>query len=115
MTALHIKLRATGGNRTKTPGPGAQSALRALARSGLKIGRIGEPLHAALSTLMPFLRRSRGRAAFTCLPILRRGDATQQGARSAAGAGGGPPASQPIVRTPPCSSSPLPVHNLGRD
>lgn len=41
-TALHIKLRATGGNRTKTPGPGAQSALRALARSGIKIGRIGE-------------------------------------------------------------------------
>ncbi|XP_028451262.1 small ribosomal subunit protein uS11 [Perca flavescens] len=37
---LHIKLRATGGNRTKTPGPGAQSALRALARSGMKIGRI---------------------------------------------------------------------------
>lgn len=29
-----------GGNRTKTPGPGAQSALRALARGGIKIGRI---------------------------------------------------------------------------
>ena len=42
VTALHIKLRATGGNKTKTPGPGAQSALRALARSGIKIGRIGE-------------------------------------------------------------------------
>jgi Ribosomal protein S11 len=41
VTALHVKLRATGGNKTKTPGPGAQSALRALARSGLKIGRIG--------------------------------------------------------------------------
>lgn len=41
ITALHIKLRATGGNKTKTPGPGAQSALRALSRSGLKIGRIG--------------------------------------------------------------------------
>merc|ERR1712183_1100263 len=40
VTALHIKLRATGGTRTKTPGPGAQSALRALARSGMKIGRI---------------------------------------------------------------------------
>ena len=37
---LHIKMRATGGNRTKTPGPGAQSALRALARAGIKIGRI---------------------------------------------------------------------------
>ena len=40
VTALHIKMRATGGNRTKTPGPGAQSALRALARAGMKIGRI---------------------------------------------------------------------------
>ena len=40
---MHIKLRATGGNKTKTPGPGAQSALRALARAGIKIGRIGEP------------------------------------------------------------------------
>ena len=29
-------------SRTKTPGPGAQSALRALARSGMKIGRIGK-------------------------------------------------------------------------
>ena len=40
VTALHIKLRAKGGNQTKTPGPGAQSALRALARAGMKIGRI---------------------------------------------------------------------------
>ena len=40
VTAVHVKIRATGGNRTKTPGPGAQSALRALARAGLKIGRI---------------------------------------------------------------------------
>ncbi|KAI3660135.1 hypothetical protein MP638_002532 [Amoeboaphelidium occidentale] len=40
ITALHIKLRATGGTGSKAPGPGAQSALRALARSGMKIGRI---------------------------------------------------------------------------
>jgi small subunit ribosomal protein S14e len=40
ITALHIKLRATGGTGSKTPGPGAQSALRALARAGMKIGRI---------------------------------------------------------------------------
>merc|ERR1712086_1166162 len=40
ITACHIRIRATGGNRTKSPGPGAQSALRALARAGLKIGRI---------------------------------------------------------------------------
>ncbi|TVU00171.1 hypothetical protein EJB05_24433 [Eragrostis curvula] len=44
ITALHIKIRATGGNKTKIPGPGAQSALRALARSGMKIGRIGSTI-----------------------------------------------------------------------
>merc|ERR1739848_199518 len=38
--ALHIKIRGTGGQRSKTAGPGGQSALRALARAGLKIGRI---------------------------------------------------------------------------
>ena len=37
---LHIKMRATGGTRTKNPGPGAQAALRAIARGGIKIGRI---------------------------------------------------------------------------
>ena len=40
INALHIKIRATGGVKTKTPGPGAQAALRALARAGMKIGRI---------------------------------------------------------------------------
>ena len=40
ITAVHIKLRARGGVNSKTPGPGAQSAIRALARNGLKIGRI---------------------------------------------------------------------------
>ncbi|KAL8424346.1 hypothetical protein Efla_000803 [Eimeria flavescens] len=28
ITAIHVKVRATGGTRSKTPGPGAQSALR---------------------------------------------------------------------------------------
>ena len=32
INALHIKMRARGAVETKTPGPGAQSALRALAR-----------------------------------------------------------------------------------
>uniref|UniRef100_A0A2K5IE58 Ribosomal protein S14 n=1 Tax=Colobus angolensis palliatus TaxID=336983 RepID=A0A2K5IE58_COLAP len=40
ITALHIKLQAIGGSRTKTPGPGAQVALRALARPVIKIGQI---------------------------------------------------------------------------
>ncbi len=52
ISAVHIKLRATGGNKTKTPGPGAQSALRALARSGIKIGRIGEDLPLSMSCLL---------------------------------------------------------------
>lgn len=51
VTALHIKLRATGGNKTKTPGPGAQSALRALARSGMRIGRIGKAFFLLVSSL----------------------------------------------------------------
>ncbi len=37
---IHIKVRAPGGNKHTTPGPGAQAAIRALARAGLKIGRI---------------------------------------------------------------------------
>lgn len=37
---VHIKVRAPGGNKHTTPGPGAQEAIRALARAGLKIGRI---------------------------------------------------------------------------
>ena len=40
ITALHVKIRGTGGTKTKTPGPGGQAALRALARSGMRIGRI---------------------------------------------------------------------------
>lgn len=42
ITAVHIKVRAPGGHGLKTPGPGAQPAIRALARSGLRIGRIEE-------------------------------------------------------------------------
>jgi small subunit ribosomal protein S14e len=40
ITAVHIKLRARGGNGDETPGPGAQSALWTIARNGIKIGRI---------------------------------------------------------------------------
>ena len=38
--AVHIKLRGRGGTEDKAPGPGAQSALRAIARNGIRIGRI---------------------------------------------------------------------------
>ena len=40
VTAIHIKLRGKGGSNSRNPGPGAQTAMRALARLGLKIGRI---------------------------------------------------------------------------
>jgi small subunit ribosomal protein S11 len=37
---IHVKVRAPGGNRSTSPGPGAQAAIRALARAGMRIGRI---------------------------------------------------------------------------
>lgn len=42
ITAIHIKVRAPGGSGPRTPGPGAQAAIRALARVGFRIGRIEE-------------------------------------------------------------------------
>jgi small subunit ribosomal protein S11 len=40
VTGIHIKVRAHGGHLSKSVGAGAQPAIRALARSGLKIGMI---------------------------------------------------------------------------
>jgi small subunit ribosomal protein S11 len=40
VNAVNIKVRAPGGIRSKSPGAGAQPAIRALARAGLMIGRI---------------------------------------------------------------------------
>lgn len=37
---VHIQVRAPGGHNSRMPGQGAQAAIRALARSGLRIGRI---------------------------------------------------------------------------
>jgi small subunit ribosomal protein S11 len=42
ITAIHIKVRAPGGAGPRTPGPGAQAAIRALARAGFRIERIEE-------------------------------------------------------------------------
>jgi small subunit ribosomal protein S11 len=42
INAIHIKVRAPGGTGSKTPGPGAQAAIRILARSDFRIGRIEE-------------------------------------------------------------------------
>ncbi len=40
INAVHIKVRAPGGIKARSPGAGAQPAIRALARAGLRIGRI---------------------------------------------------------------------------
>jgi small subunit ribosomal protein S11 len=40
INAVHIRVRAPGGVKSKTPGPGTQAAIRAIARSGVMIGRI---------------------------------------------------------------------------
>ena len=40
--AVHVKVRAPGGHKSRTPGPGAQAAIRALSRLGFKIGVIEE-------------------------------------------------------------------------
>jgi len=40
ITGIHIRVRAPGGIKHKNPGPGAQPAIRALARTGLRIGVI---------------------------------------------------------------------------
>jgi len=40
ISGVHVRIRAPGGNMNTNPGPGAQAAIRALARAGLEIGRI---------------------------------------------------------------------------
>ncbi|MBS3133339.1 30S ribosomal protein S11 [Candidatus Woesearchaeota archaeon] len=41
ITGIHVKIRAPGGhNGPSSPGPGAQAAVRALSRMGLRIGII---------------------------------------------------------------------------
>jgi len=40
ITGVHIQVRAPGGNKSKVPGKGAQASIRALARSGVRIGKI---------------------------------------------------------------------------
>jgi small subunit ribosomal protein S11 len=40
LVGVHVKVRAPGGNKQRSPGPGAQASIRALARAGLRIGRI---------------------------------------------------------------------------
>ena len=43
ITGIHVKIKAPGGHNGPTsPGPGAQAAIRALSRMGLRIGIIEE-------------------------------------------------------------------------
>jgi len=37
---VHVRVRAPGRGKQRSPGPGAQAAIRALARAGMRIGRI---------------------------------------------------------------------------
>jgi small subunit ribosomal protein S11 len=40
INSVDVRIRGQGGNKSGTPGRGAQAAIRALVRSGLKIGKI---------------------------------------------------------------------------
>lgn len=40
IVGIHIRVRGAGGVKAKSPGQGAQPAIRALARAGLRIGMI---------------------------------------------------------------------------
>ena len=42
INTLHIRIRAPGGSGSKSPGAGAQAVVRAMARSGVRIGRIDD-------------------------------------------------------------------------
>jgi len=57
LTGVHIKVRARGSQYSKSPGPGAQPAIRALARAGLRIGIIEDVTPIVHGTL----RKSGGR------------------------------------------------------
>lgn len=37
---LDVRVRGYGGNKARSPGPGAQAAIRGLARNGIMVGRI---------------------------------------------------------------------------
>ena len=39
-STLDIRVRGYGGNKARSPGPGAQAAIRGLARNGIMVGRI---------------------------------------------------------------------------
>lgn len=40
IVGIHVKVKAAAGRKSRTTAPGAQAAIRAFARAGLRIGRI---------------------------------------------------------------------------
>jgi small subunit ribosomal protein S11 len=40
LVGVHLRIRAQGGHKKRIPGAGAQPAIRALVRAGLRVGRI---------------------------------------------------------------------------
>ena len=42
ISTVQVRVRGPGGKRNASPGPGAQAAIRALARAGIQISRIDD-------------------------------------------------------------------------
>lgn len=40
ITALKVKIRGPGGHLSRRPGPGSQAAIRAITRTGMRVGKI---------------------------------------------------------------------------
>lgn len=53
ITNVHIRVRAPGGSKAKIPGQGAQPAIRALARAGLRISSIEDTTPIPHDTIRP--------------------------------------------------------------
>ena len=53
LTGVHIRVRARGSQYSKSPGMGAQPAIRSIARAGLRIGMIEDVTPITHGTLRP--------------------------------------------------------------
>jgi len=56
-TILDVKIRAPGGNKTKSHGPGAKAIVRALTRGGIRVGKIED----VTPTAHGYMRKKGGR------------------------------------------------------
>jgi small subunit ribosomal protein S11 len=48
---VDIRVKAPGGNKSRSPGPGAQAAIRSLTRAGLRVGKIEDVTPVAHGTM----------------------------------------------------------------